>query len=302
MKRIYFILLSALLLSFACKKAYNNAKAESADESTEHSISNETIVKNNNDKGKIIQYISWEDVLWFNNYETFVLHTYNRVTGDEAEYNGDYTLEVSDNITFLNVRFENGNDDRWLILANGTLCDIYKSDGIFIHGVTGSVNRSEIITAWPTYPIATSSLKERNVSYSPNNLRVYYRTDNPWVEGVAGQGINEKIYFEKGFIMDGTMHISIGYVSYDKPYLYNQNSRPKKIKLSVENKFSIISDLKDTPHYQEIRFPSDITMDDILILEILDVYPGTKYKDTCINTIFFEMNTGYYEVNNYWDN
>ncbi|MDR2597093.1 MAG: hypothetical protein LBC76_07220 [Treponema sp.] len=294
MKSIYFLLLPVLLFNLACRKTDNNVKVESFDESTEHSI--------NNDKRKTIKYISWKNVLWFNNYETFTLHTYDRMTGEEAEYNGSYTLEISDNITFLNVHFDNGSDEKWLILANGTLCDIYKSDGKSIHGVTGSVNRDENIWNWPTNLISASSyLQESNFSYSPSNLSVGYKTDNPWAEGVNGDGVNEKIYFKKRALINGAMHISIGYVSYDKPYLYNQNSRPKKIKLSVENKFSIIVDLKDTPHYQEIKFPSDIIMDDILILEILDVYPGTKYEDTCINTVYFEMNSGFYEINQYWD-
>jgi len=302
MKCTYFLLLPVLLLSFTCKRIDKNAKVDSFDESTVHSINNETIVKINNNKGRTIKYISWENVLWLNSYETFTLYTYDRMTEDEAEYNGTYTLEILGNITFLNVHFDNGKDDRWLILANGTLCDIYKSDGKSIRGVTGSVNRGENIWNWSKNLISASSyLQEGSFSYSPSNLSVYYITDNPWVEGVEGQGINEKIYFEKGLLMNGAMHISIGYVSYNKPYLYNQNSRPKKIKLSVENKFSIIAELKDTPHYQEIKFPSDIAMDDILILEILDVYPGTKYEDTCINTIFFEENCGFYEVNNYWD-
>jgi hypothetical protein len=305
MKRIYFLLLSVLLLSFSCRQKdkgantdpSDNTKVEPLYELKEHSINNK-----NNDKKKTIKYISWENVVWFNNYETFTLYTYDRMTGNEAEYSGTYTLDLLDNITFLNVRFDSGKNERWLILANGTLCDIYKSDGEHIHGVTGSINRDEIIWSWPTALIGASSyLQEDSFLYSPNNLSVYFKTDHPWAEGVDGHGINEKIYFEKGLLIDGSIHISIGYVSFDKPYLYNQNSRPKKIKLSVENKFSIIVDLKDTPHYQEIKLPSDITLDDILILEILDVYPGTRYKDTCINTIFFEENNGFYEINQYWD-
>jgi len=303
MKCIYFLLLPALLLSHACKRTENkNVKVESFDESIEHSFYNETIVMKKNDERKTIQYISWENILWFDNYETFALHTYDRMTGDGAEYNGTYTLEILDNITFLNVHFDDGKDERWLILANGTLCDIYKSDGKYIHGVTGSVNRDDIIWFCPEIVSSSSYLVENDISYSPDNLEVHNKTDKPWVEGVKGYGINEKIFFEKGSIHNGSMHISIGYVSYDKPYLYKYNSRPKKIKLSVENKFSIIADLKDTPHYQEIKLPSNIDQDDILVLEILEVYQGTKYEDTCINTIYFEWNSGHYEVNNYWEN
>jgi hypothetical protein len=68
-----------------------------------------------------------------------------------------------------------------------------------------------------------------------------------------------------------------------------------------QNKFSIVVELKDTPHYQEIKFPSVIDGNDTLVLEILDVYPGIKYDDTCINTILFEQrNSDLYEINNYW--
>jgi hypothetical protein len=301
MKCIYLILLPVFLINFACSKTDksedttpgDNKKVESFDEATEHSI--------NNDNEKSIQYISWENVLWFNNYETFALHTYDRMTGNGAEYSGTYTLETLDNMTFLNVHFNDGRDEKWLILANGTLCDIYKPDGKSIHGVTGSVNRDENIWTWSDLIRSSSYLQENNFSYSPSNLSVYYKTDNPWAEGVKGYGINEKIFFEKGSIHDGSMHISIGYVSYNKPYLYNQNSRPKKIKLSVENKFSITVDLKDTPHYQELKLPSNVDQDDILVLEILEVYQGTKYEDTCINTIYFEWYSGFYEFNTYWE-
>jgi hypothetical protein len=225
------------------------------------------------------------------------------MTGDEAEYYGNYTMNAQDNVTFLDVYFDSGINEKWLVLANGTLCDIYKSDGWHIHGVTGSVNRDEIISSWPGIIRASSYLVENDILYFPSNLDISYRTDKPWVDGVEGYGIGEKILFEKGYvpIPNGSMHISIGYISYDKPYLYNKNSRPKKIKLSVENKFSFVVDLRDTPHYQEIKFPSSINQEDTLVLEILDVYPGTKYEDTCINTILFEMTSGFYETNNYWD-
>jgi hypothetical protein len=257
-----------------------------------------------NDYGdKSIKYISWENVVKFIDYETIAWSTFDRMTGDGDYYIGTYTLEIQDNITFVNVHFDNGIDEKWLILANGTLCDIYKSGdripAASIHGVTGSVNRDEIIYFYG--PVGASSyLTENGISYSPVNLANHW-LDSPWVEGVEGYGINEKLFFEEIFSQKGSMYISIGYVSYDKPYLYNQNSRPKIIKLSVENKFSFEVELKDTPHYQEIKFPSDIDRDAKLILEILDVYAGTKYEDTCINSIYFEWSTGYYDIIRYWE-
>ena len=329
MEKTYILILFLLIVSSACKqtnKAANDRLNETGEnnlteESMEPSINseNEAIIGTENISysfmfsndygGKSIKYISWENVVKFIDYEILALSTYDRMTGEGAYYIGTYALNVQDNITFLDVHFDNGNDEKWLILANGTLCDIYKSGnfipGNHISGVTGSVNRTEFISTWYGTVRASSYLTENSVSYSPDNIKIDYWTDKPWVEGAQGYGINEKIFFEKGVAggISGPMHISIGYVSYDKPYLYNQNSRPKTIKLSVEGKFSIIVDLKDTPHYQEVKLPSDIYQEDVLILEILDIYPGTKYDDVCINTIFFELNNGssYYGYNNYWE-
>jgi hypothetical protein len=45
--------------------------------------------------------------------------------------------------------------------------------------------------------------------------------------------------------------------------------------------------LEDTPNFQTIISP-ECLKDEMLKLEILDVYPGAKYEDTCINAIIFE--------------
>jgi hypothetical protein len=84
--------------------------------------------------------------------------------------------------------------------------------------------------------------------------------------------------------MASSLHISIGFVSYDKPYLYSMNSRPQELRLSIDGKFSFIHHLLDTPNYQKIVLPQQLDYNDTLILEIISVYEGTKYQDTCINT------------------
>jgi hypothetical protein len=59
--------------------------------------------------------------------------------------------------------------------------------------------------------------------------------------------------------------------------------------LSVNDKFAINYVLEDTPNYQEIILPEQITYNDILEIQILSVYEGTKYDDTCINNIIIRM-------------
>ena len=74
-----------------------------------------------------------------------------------------------------------------------------------------------------------------------------------------------------------------GYISYKKPYLYKMNNRIKKIKVTgVKSGVSKVLDVLDTPHPQtvDISFITDI--EDIRV-EIVEVYKGTKYDDTCIH-------------------
>ena len=103
-----------------------------------------------------------------------------------------------------------------------------------------------------------------------------------WVEGIKGYGIGEKIYLSKSDFR--TLIILNGYISFNKPYLYEQNSRVKKLKIIDKiNKKEFIVDLKDTPNPQKIL--SGELLDRELILEILEVYIGSKYEDTCISLI-----------------
>jgi len=73
--------------------------------------------------------------------------------------------------------------------------------------------------------------------------------------------------------------------------LYEENSRPKKLNILVENKFSLTVDLVDTPNYQTIIFPQTLYSSDIIIIEVLDVFSGTRYNDTCINNILYDGQT-----------
>ena len=297
MKYLYIFFLPLFFIWNSCEKIEKINNFENTNAENFLGTSNDSLLSLN----KSIKYISWENTINFLNDEKVILYTFDEMKDNYDQLNGTYTINMHNNLTFLDIHFDITGFEKWLILANGTLCDIYRPDGKNIHGVTGSIDRNENFGLFFKSINASSYLTENNKLYSSSNLGIYYTTDMPWVEGVSGFGINEKIFFEKGIIPNGSMHISIGYVSYDKPYLYEQNSRPKTIKLSIENKFSIFANLNDTPNYQEIKFPSDIGEDDILILEIIDIYPGTIYDDTCINSILFEINSGFYERNDYWE-
>ena len=109
-----------------------------------------------------------------------------------------------------------------------------------------------------------------------------------WNEGASGNGIDEElvIRFYDDIIVDA-ISIMPGY--YDKQW-YAANNRIKRIEVSLQITSAkwaepIDFDFTDGMDVKWIRFPPrKINYTDF---KIKDVYPGTKYDDTCISEISF---------------
>jgi hypothetical protein len=207
----------------------------------------------------------------------------------EKNFIGTYYLENVNHINYINIQWDNNQSEKYLILYNNNLCYLYKNDGyMYFRGfrVTNAAPGEFCFTVnYDNVQIESSSfLIEHNIKYSTENLND--KIGICWAEGVSGNGINETLYIK----MNGanSLHISTGFVSFNKPYLFKENSRPRKIELSVDNKYSIIINLDDTPNFQTIKLPEELKKDEILRMKILEVYPGTKYEDTCINMILLD--------------
>ena len=134
---------------------------------------------------------------------------------------------------------------------------------------------------------ASSYLSEDKKLYAPENLKNYI-TDNPWVDGVEGYGIGEKInisYHKYSYLTFSDLIISNGYVSYSKPELYHKNSRVKKIRVwytDIDKETYHDYDINDSPNYQLIEL--DYSVKNITV-EIIEVYKGDLWDDTCINLL-----------------
>jgi hypothetical protein len=105
-----------------------------------------------------------------------------------------------------------------------------------------------------------------------------------WVEGVKGDGIGEWLGFEatNNYDVSGIKIIN-GYTKSDD--LYYANNRIKKIRIELPDNTVIESQLiNGTPDYQTIDFKKVVDVKNIRII-ILEVYPGSKYHDTCISEI-----------------
>ena len=144
----------------------------------------------------------------------------------------------------------------------------------------------------------SSFLKEKTKSYSINDMGCNFPEKRtvwgaPWCEGVQGQGIGERLEFSlkknnsyAEVFGKQKIFISIGYVDYSRPDLYNANSRPKILSVYINNTFYKDVRLEDTSEYQDLLKDRTLAASDTIKLVIKDVYPGEKYQDTCINDIF----------------
>ena len=161
-----------------------------------------------------------------------------------------------------------------------------------------------------TSTIKTSSvLNEKGRLYSGSNLLQkavenvsdanFFQLANPWIEGNIDYGIGEYFELSGEGVLNDYIYISIGYVDITKPYLYEQNSRPSAFDVYIDDTYWKTISLEDTPDPQRFEFSdaTNIKKDSSIRFVIKDVYKGTKYKDTCVNFIFFakKSTTGYIE-------
>lgn len=132
--------------------------------------------------------------------------------------------------------------------------------------------------------------------YAPDNLltKLYYRYSDepyyiaydsltpPWVEGKNDYGIGEYLDIEFKWPSD-EMQILNGFVDFTRMDLYEKNSRVKTVLIESENpKFSKEYEIEDHVRYTLITLPEKTQK---IRMTIKDVYPGTKYKDTCLSSI-----------------
>ena len=150
----------------------------------------------------------------------------------------------------------------------------------------------------PVYKV-TSQLKEDTkegpVIYKAENLgRFAYASGDhyspfawnfegkPWVEGVQGFGIGEKISLST---KEPFHEISIlnGYVCPQKPELYKKNSRVKTFSVrDLDNNQEYIFNLEDVVEFQYYKLRKNTKN---IELTIKAVYEGEKWDDTCVTAI-----------------
>ena len=200
---------------------------------------------------------------------------------ESKNFISDYNVEQNSKVTFINLE-ETG--EKILVLKNEDLIFLYKDNNEepWIYATNLGRASEGIYFPSPQSFSASSELKEGKVTYSVGNLGIFM-LNKPWVEGILGNGEGEYIELQANI---SSFYLFNGYISYTKPHLYEENSRVKKIQISfLDNpKLSDLTvELEDTPNPQKVSL--DVMYNGKIRIDILEVYPGTKYEDTCITNI-----------------
>lgn len=128
----------------------------------------------------------------------------------------------------------------------------------------------------------SSRLYEENFDYTPYNLNDS-NIATPWVEGTSGYGKGEYIEFSSLYDRE-IVHIDLNNGYAKNTNLFNKNASVKKIKLEFSDGTEIIKELKNTANTQDITLNRPIRAN-WMRLTIIDVYPGTKFEDTCLSEV-----------------
>ena len=223
---------------------------------------------------------------------------------------GQYSIEKSDPFYILKVELESGEELRFVL--HWTLDSIILTDLNSKESILGTGNeyfippKSSLPHIEPFSHISVSSyfeevLGDKLIKYTGNNLYNWDLT-MPWVEGVDGPGIGEYILLRE---FDKTRSITIanGYFDPTRPDLYYANNRLKTVRIYCSNEpdmkwdYSTIWQLEDTYNLQSFVLSDKW---EYLKIEIIEVYPGTVYDDTCIAGLYLHHGLNYPDnISNY---
>lgn len=165
-------------------------------------------------------------------------------------------------------------DDRYFFLVYGKDSDKPMYNGFF--------GKNSLLFAHNCIYKTSSFLEEDGIKYEAQNLKnldLY----KPWVEGKSGSGIGETIEIDSPKYKISSLVISNGYVSRKKTTYYN-NNRVKKVRITNKNNKDEVQELELEDTANPIEYKLEFYANEIII-EILSVYKGDKYDDTCVNFI-----------------
>lgn len=234
----------------------------------------------NKDKLHKQLFDDWDKTSWdfFNNkleeyvytQDSFIINTYTYKYTEKNPYNELILSKDNYQENFIALLPEDKN----FFLVYSTDSDKPMHNGFFSKNSLLFIGNCKYKTS--------SYLIEDEIEYKAQNLGILdlYK---PWVEGKSDSGLGETIEIISPKEKISSLTISNGFVSRKKETYYN-NNRVKKLRITnAKNKDDlqeiILEDTANPVEYKLNFYSNEI------ILEILSVYKGEKYDDTCVNFI-----------------
>ena len=221
---------------------------------------------------------------------------YNTEGSPHGDERGTFFLERKEGISYINLKINDDieekhrfgvlNSKRRLFLYNGDALWFCSEEGWNWDGFTPNI-----------YAVRTSSyLVKQNMLYDGEAFIKEKSRLLPWSEGVSGSGEGEwmeldingsPVLDEEYYEPVKSLLVANGYVSFEYPSLYAKNNRVKGYRITSDKLASAVTgELADMPDLQEIVFPDAISCPVTLRFEIMSVYRGEAYDDTCISLIY----------------
>lgn len=123
------------------------------------------------------------------------------------------------------------------------------------------------------------------------------KRETAWVEGVKGYGIGQRITitFYEPDSDNPNLKIPFHGILLTNGYsknadVWSKNSRVKRLLVWLNSQKVCYLDLDDDLYPQEFTWTPNLVMvgaNDVINLEIVEVYPGSKYEDTAISDLGF---------------
>jgi len=232
-------------------------------------VAKEAVGKNKGDTIQLIRELNGEEYHYY-----YLITDINDVLGCTYEFNGTWNYQFPKPVV---GQFDTGGKQDFGFVENG-----YESGSEYY-----------LVAAATSYldPIGTNA-------YHPNNVTLTDR-QNTWAEGAEGVGIGESIELRQMYMGPGADRLSITRFCIVNGYaknkdIWEKNARVKELKVYYSEAYMGTITLEDCmePQYIDV---SGVNMtvsngrEAVFRFEIADVYPGTKYEDTCLTGIQIEF-------------
>ena len=143
------------------------------------------------------------------------------------------------------------------------------------------------------YPlIDNDNIKNVSASSELSNSQGFYPAANlidqswrSWAEGSRGNGTGESFtitlsdYYEIVTVAGFALKNGYGHLDY-----YGQNNRVKSFKIYIDGIYTETIAIRDSINFEQYALKEPVTCETIRF-EIDDVYPGTRFNDTCVAEI-----------------